>query len=108
MSVDSKKNTASNGASAPHDFFAQMQQFGGYFGEQWGAAARAQLERWDAATAQWSSWQAEATKRYLEATDEAARLIKSGVTQASKLGEQWQSSGMDATRRALEFMAPRS
>ena len=95
MNATDDQKTPEPSCFAVQDIFSQLQQFS----TQWGATARAQIERWNEVSTQ---LHADGARRVEDATDEATRLIKSSLAHGRNLAEQWQTAGIDATRRALE------
>lgn len=103
----SETNTQSNPfvpGFGPQEVFAQMQQFG----MQWARTAREQLDQWVGAAETIDGWQREGVQRAGEATEEMAKLVKSGLEYGGTLAEQWRTSSVEAVRRTIDMVAPKA
>jgi hypothetical protein len=88
----------------PQQMLSQAQQFAA----PWTTAASEQLERWQAATQQWASWQDEGMQRMVKATDELGELVKRGMKYSAELAEQARVASVETARRYVDLVTPRA
>lgn len=69
--------------------------------ELWTKATQDQLARMTEMAKQFETLNAQQNERTREAIDESARLLKSSVEYATKLGGEWRSISLDLTNQAV-------
>ena len=73
---------------------------------QWADSAREQLDHWVGTAEQIEGWQREGMQRAGEATEEVAKLMRTGIEYGGRLAEQWRSTSVEAVRRTIDLVTP--